>query len=569
MKKTNHILLSSHPLCFPTSIAFILAVLLAAGTLCVAEEEPLRPQIQQWIQQLGDDSFFVRQRAETLLIRAGIQAYPDLQRAKQHRDIEVVRRAEYVLSQIEQAFLEVENREVAVYIKFYIAALDLTDKARIIWLLTDPAPVPLLEKGFEKGEGLQTLCRLVRFEENDTLRLEAAKTLIAVPPLSSTLRQKWYRSIRDSTPEPGDDELLQCLAFYTKLWCDLDDADEKITPAFQDRVRQVSAETLRLLERPENIIQTGSKVDLLLLYAVAELQDAAGLMEDRDKTVAAALALQPEPLPETTQFSFGLYDHLPMNEHYYVGWWLSQRFRLHWAKAHFQKVMETGHILLRAAANSSAAELAVYLADYSSAAACYDKYIELLENSDYKDIYADSSPRVALAQRQKVYCLAKKAVEEENWEGGRDAIMQAWLLSEVPISVEDMDLVILAYNLCKQKFDADQAFKDKTEWALQQTWNAIVRDLENVPDMRCNAAAWLLANTDGDYSSALILAEAALKAEPDNVNILDTLAHVYFLGGKVDEAIRTQERVVRLAPEAVIFRQALERFKQAPRTVER
>jgi len=544
-------------------IAYALALFLAAGMICFAEEEPLRLQIQQWVQQLGDDSFFVRQRAETLLIRAGIQAYPDLQRARQHRDIEVVRRAEYVLSQIEQAFLDVENREVAYYIQLYMAAPDQTDKARILWLFADPAPVPSLERGFEKGEGLQTLLRLIRFEENDTLRLEAAKMLIALPPISPMLRQKWYRSIRDNIHEPGDDELLQCLALYAKIWCDLDDADEKTTPALQDRVRQVSAETLRLLKRPENTVQSGSKVDMLLHYAVAELQDAAGLIEDRDKTVAAALALQPEPLPESPWSPFGLYDAMPMNEHYYIGWWLSQRFRLHWAKAHFQRVIETGHISLRALASDSAAEIAVYLADFSSAAAFYDKHIEILDSADYKKLNGDSPQRIVRAQKQKAYCLAKKAVEEENWEEGRSAVMQAFSIPDAPIAVEDMDLVILAYTLCKQNFDADQEFKDKTEGALRQTWYAIVRDLENESNTRCNSAAWLLANTDGDYPSALILVEAALKTEPDNANIMDTLAHVYFLGGKVDEAIRTQERVVRLAPEAVVFRQALGRFKQA------
>jgi len=77
-----------------------------------------------------------------------------------------------------------------------------------------------------------------------------------------------------------------------------------------------------------------------------------------------------------------------------------------------------------------------------------------------------------------------------------------------------------------------------------------------------NWAAWLLANTDGDYQTALILVEAALKIEPDDIAILDTLAHVYFLGGKVDEAIRVQEQVVRFAPEAVVFQRALERFKK-------
>ena len=554
-----------------TLFSFFLLVGLAAGTQSFASEESVRPQIQQWIQQLGNDSFLVRQRAESLLIHAGAQAYPELQRAKQSRDLEIARRAEYVLSQIEQSFLDLENRDVAFWIQGYIESPNLASKARIIWFLADPVPTLTNERGFDQGEGLQTLSRLVRFEENDALHLEAAKSLIASPPISTMLRQKWFQTIRDNFRETGDVELHQALALYAKLWCDLDEADEKTTPELQERVRQVSAETLQLLKRPENMIQIGSKIDILLHYAVAELQDAAGLTEERDRTIAAALAIQPEPIQTTEPvFPVDLGDGLLMYEHYRVGWYLRSRFRLHWAMAHFQKVIETGHILLRVYASEHAAKVALYLADYSAAAALYDKHLELLNSPEYR---AEHNPeqQIAQAQKQRVYCLAEQAAAEENWEGVRELISRAWSVPNVAVEVEDIDLVILAHRLCEEHPDVAREFKDKVEPVLRQFWKNIADTYEKgTAEMRleqmsyfCNTAAWLLANTGGDYSSALTFVEIALKTEPDDVSILDTLAHVYFLGGKIDEAIRTQERVVSLAPEAVIFRRVLERFRQA------
>jgi tetratricopeptide (TPR) repeat protein len=547
-----------------------LVICITSGAQSFGDEDERYRQIKQWVQQLGDDSFVVRQRAESLLIRAGFYAYSELQRAKQSRDAEIVRRAEYVLSQIEQNFLNTESRATVQWVQYYMRAPNKVIKARIIWFLADPT------SDLSKGEGLQTLCRLLRFEESAALRLEAAKALIASPPLSPMHRQKWYRHIRDITQEPGNEELLQFLSRYAKLWCDLDDADEKTTEAFQEQVRQVGAATLQLLKRPENNVQTGSAIDILLHYAVAELYDTVGITDDRDKVHAAALTVQPDEL-QTSELQvrdmvlFFQNDGLLMNEHFQVGCYLLGRFRLHGALAHFQKVIELGDINLRVEASKLVADIvADYLADWSAAAGLYDKHIEILQSPENK-ANNDPTQRVARAQRQKAYCLARKAEAEENWDAVREHVLQALAIPNLLIDDKDIGLAILIHRLCKQQPDLDREFLDKAEPVPKQVWHSVVQDFESVHyEMRlekmshtCHTAAWLLANTDGDYPSALEFIEMALKTDPDDINILDTLAHVYFCGGKIEEAVRTQEQVVRLAPEAVVYRQALERFKRA------
>jgi len=528
-------------------------------------EDDTRSQIKQWVQQLGDESFVVRQRAESLLIRSGIQAYSELQRAKQSHDVEIVRRAEYVLSQIEQAFLDLENPKTAFWIKEYMRAPNQVSQALIIWALASPA------LDLSKGEGLQTLCRLVWFEESPALRLEVTKTLIASPPFTPVLRQKWYQHIRDTTHSLGNDELLQTLAHYANLWCDLDEADNKQTESFQEQVRQVGAETLRLLEHPENRIQKGSAIDILLRYAVAELQDTAGLTEERDKTVASALAVQSEKLQVSDQEnSIVLYDMLFSSAHFHVGLCLRGRFRLHWALAHFRKGMETGDIEFRIRSSLMAASLSHYLADFAAGADYFDKQIELLESPEYKAMN-DPTREAARAKRNKAHCLAEKAAAEENWEETRQFVLQALSVPHVEITEEDADLAILIHRLRKRLPDSDREFFDRTESVLKLVWRSIVQEFEQSPTglqmeqtpNTCNTAAWLLANTDGDYQTALTFIETTLKTNPDEANYLDTLAHIHFLGGKIDEAIRVQEQVVRMAPEATVFQNALVRFKRA------
>ena len=555
-------------LLFSVFVVCLTAVCLATEAQRFTDTATTRSAIQQWILQLGDESFLVRQRAESLLIHSGIRAHPELQRARQSRDLEIARRAEYVLSQIEQTFLDTENRAVALWVRWYIEAPHQASKAQIIWALADPT------LDHTRGEGLHTLCRFVRFEESDALRLEAAKTLIAYPPVSPLLRQQWYQYIWDNFREAGENDLFQTLAHYAKLWCDLDEADDKTTPELQNRVRQVSADTLRLLERPENAVQVGSGVDIMLHYAVAELQDATGLIEDRDAVVAAALAVQPGPI-QTTEALLPVGDHrdLSMYEHYHAGSCLRLRFRLRWATAHFHKVIETGDVVLRVAASRQVAEIALYFADYAVAAAFYDKHMEILDSPDYRREH-NPDRQLAQAQKSKLYALAENAKADENWESVREYLTQAWSVPNAPLEISDIDLVILTYQLCRRHPEVVFEFRNRLEPALRQLWKSIVDTHESGPiesrmekmPITCNIAAWLLANTEGDYDSALTLVEAALKIEPDDASILDTLAHVYFLGGKIDEAIRVQEEVVRLAPEATIFRQVLERFQQAGET---
>ena len=88
------------------------AAVLTAGRALAATEEPKKEmpppaaapqatvsagQIDKLIEQLGDEDYYVRQRAQDELARLGFEAFDDLTAATTHEDLEIAARAKYLL----------------------------------------------------------------------------------------------------------------------------------------------------------------------------------------------------------------------------------------------------------------------------------------------------------------------------------------------------------------------------------------------------------------------------------------------------------------------------------------
>ncbi|GHT44271.1 hypothetical protein FACS189454_01200 [Planctomycetales bacterium] len=538
-----------------------------------AAEQTLRQHIEQWVEQLGDRSFLVRERAEKQLAEVGAEAFPALQNAKQSDDVEIVKRAERLLGLIEQSFIGKENKSVAFWIRQYAEESGPAMKARIIWILADPF------SDASNGEGLQTLCRIVRFDENLALRVEAAKCLIALPPNTPSLQTKWYQHIASTFNNPANDEFGALLADYAELRLQSKEpskesstktaGDTNNSKKFANRVENLAKQFAAFQSRPDySIVQQGNQIDILMYYALAILQDAAGLTRERDKTIDAALAVQPSEPQEDTGFE--LDDHLPMYAHHYAAKLLKQRLKLRWALPHSEKVLASGHILLQVRAADEIADTNVLLTDYLSAVRYYKKIIELAGTKEFTKRYNNALTVAATAKVKRFSCLAEQAATEGDWQKVLDLVKQGQ-----DIEPTDIDLLILAHRVCKELKDVDAAFRTQTKMriyqALPQIEQTIHKSVVNMEDrqknaiLACNQAAWLLANTDGEYASALALIQTALQASPEETSYIDTLAHVYFLNKQYDKAIETETNVVRLAPEVTVFQKALERFKAAKR----
>src|SRR5262249_24522619 len=75
----------------------LLALLLAGSAASSLPEAPSREQIAQWIKELGDGKFAVREEASKKLYNAGAAAEAALVQAAKSDDAEVRRRAEEIL----------------------------------------------------------------------------------------------------------------------------------------------------------------------------------------------------------------------------------------------------------------------------------------------------------------------------------------------------------------------------------------------------------------------------------------------------------------------------------------
>ncbi|MDR0337832.1 MAG: hypothetical protein LBI18_12150 [Planctomycetaceae bacterium] len=567
---------------------FLAAVVVFGEETAISNDTPTNnaanDTVRQLIRKLGDANYVVRQRAEAQLLRMGVGAFSELQRAKNDNDIEIVRRAERLLAQFENLFLVLEDKSLYFWIAQYAFNTEIKDKAGILWILARPfydAP---------NGEGLPTLCRIIRFDAEHALRAEAAKCLMVFPPSSPSGQRKWFRTIRETLSDSGDDFLLQLVLEFSRLRCELDELKEvaeknaqhvarttkipvnypvslNVSDSIRQRVLRLTDRVAEFQSQPENnAFQSGNMNDILLFYALAELQDMVGLAAECQRSVRAALAIRTELLGNDHPLhAIGDEDvKQPFYDHFAVGRILKQRFRLNWALQHFQLVCEeSDNLLLKIDANSYAAETLILLCDYAEAIRYFDKILELVNSAEYSKLFNNGRQISVRYQSEKLRCSGEVAAEREEWARVAELVRQG-----LDNDFYEIDFLILGHRF----LGSDPKFREDLQLKIDRALSQIERNLHQqaVESERrpwfvakaCNEAAWLLAGTNGDYRLALALIEAATKVEPEDCSWQDTLAHVYWLGKKYDKAIEIEENVVRMAPESVIFRRVLERFRK-------
>ena len=119
-----------------------IALATAACVFCFAAEPPARPtkdQIAQWVEQLGDDDFSVREEASQKLYEAGPTAEEALQEAAHGEDAEVVRRANAILAKFRWGLYADAPKSVVDRVNRYRGA-DLNGKLAVVKELLNGGP---------------------------------------------------------------------------------------------------------------------------------------------------------------------------------------------------------------------------------------------------------------------------------------------------------------------------------------------------------------------------------------------------------------------------------------------
>ena len=81
-----------------------------------------------------------------------------------------------------------------------------------------------------------------------------------------------------------------------------------------------------------------------------------------------------------------------------------------------------------------------------------------------------------------------------------------------------------------------------------------------------NRLAWLYAKKKTNLAKAQRLSRKAVKSDPQNHKYLDTLAEVYYVRGKTDQAVEIINKALAIDKDNRLYKQQLWRFKHVKAT---
>lgn len=528
------------------TVGFLALRLVAAGCIlglseaCLAAEPPAPPngaaapeptekKIQQFIAQLGDKEYCVRQRAQDELVKLGFTAFEALNAASNHADFEIASRARYLLRLIRSQWAGDKDPPEAKKLLEGYELLEVTERA---WRIARLVRLP-------NCGGIPVVCRLIRFEKSEMLANHAALEILQHEPMDQATWTKLAQALRENLAG-SQRRAARWLVTYVAL---------------RDNPSSVVETWSKLAEEEQTILRASPERTVrgaatMLTYLLAEAQVRLAQQAKADETAQRARQLggNTEPAQLRTRLQTALA--------------LRRRGLFSWAEAEYRHVAEVGAIVDRIAS-------LVYLSEM-----LHDRG-ESLSAADARRKAADSLNNLAPSAREQVKdALALFGVEAADiparmnyflachWERQGDRAKQRQCLNEaIQASSDEVDTLIALAKLP----DQTEAEREKTRRLVEKAVLVLQRDIDESPDdaNAYNQVAWLMGNTQKDLDKALSLAKKATELSPDNGAYLDTLAHVYFAKGDLDNAIRFQTRAAEVEPHSGQIVSELKAFRAA------
>ena len=100
---------------------------------------------------------------------------------------------------------------------------------------------------------------------------------------------------------------------------------------------------------------------------------------------------------------------------------------------------------------------------------------------------------------------------------------------------------------------------------FEKVYEGLRREVDESPDdsQRLNNLAWICAVSREHLDDALAAAKHAMELDPNDANIVDTLAEVHFQRGERAKAIECAQRAVEMNPENAYFKKQIKRFEES------
>lgn len=565
----------------------------AAQSEAPAPSVPRTPEeVQRLVVQLGDDDYFIRERAQAELSQLGFEAFDALTAAEHHADFEIASRARHLLKLMRVAWTDpADTPRVRAMLAGYEG---LAFTARVA-KLGDLASL-------EDDEGLPALCRLVRFERAPLLSKLAATAVLNSSPRDDAGKARRRQVIAaqlngsqrpaaqwllvaveaDDQPEraaarwtelvdqeiaaldqfPGDSQaelIVRLLRWQVQLWQRLGKRDESLT--VMRKIVQLEngrgntlaqllgwlteAQAWEVVDEVAQRFEARMNREPLLLYALARARRVQGdeaavaaavqrarsvLVGDDDGRVRLELARTLQGQGQTE--------------------WANEEYRL------AMKLTEAGSLIHLAARRMFAEYLHDQDADLEAAEVLHETAAMMERNKQRGDETNNGGLAIPAVRSRSKYLRAMHVAAMG------DLAEQRRLLEEaIQHDPNDAEVIIALFRLPDQTPAESERVRKLLKTAADEFRKLIQREPDN--ETMYNQLAWLISNTEGDFDEALRCSQKSLELRPGEAGYLDTLARCYFAKGDLANAVKHQSQAAELEPHTRQIHKQLELFRQA------
>jgi tetratricopeptide (TPR) repeat protein len=562
-------------------------------------------KIKALIRQLGHPRFTIRRSAASELRQIGAEAFDLLNSASNDSDPEVAASARYLLREITVRWVHSgDSAAVRALLRDYGQQRDELRVARLEGLAKLP-----------NSEGVAALCRIARFDRSPLVSRQAALAIIRPDE-------------RSSQRTPIDAEVVsQELGTSTRaasMWLrqylvQLRDPAASVAPW-----QQLVDEETKQLEA--NADDTSTEVVLVLLWNLADLHreldhqqdlvDTVDRMMELDSVASEDMAVQllswlteheswkaldeflTKHQPRLQQSKRPLYyaalarakqgkselgeelaqkaadlDPQAALESFIAAKDLEEHSQFDWAVREYRRTIDKEPV------SSHGAILArVYLANllhdyerHEQAADVLDPLVKAVQGESrvgqlYAKLHDYYAGRLSLPETEGLaarlhYFRACQYRDHQDWQRMRDELELA-----IRFDPTDADVVIAMYRLP----EADEKWREATRRRIANLARQFKQEIDENPSdpTAYNQWAWLISNTEGDYSQAIAYSHRSLELIPEGVgesagaSFLDTLGRCYYAAGDYENAVKYQRQAVKKVDYMQVMQRQLALFEK-------
>jgi tetratricopeptide (TPR) repeat protein len=507
----------------------LLAACLAGVASQAAESTPTQKHIADCIKQLGDDDYFVRERAQEELARVGVAAFDALTAAKLNDDIEIADRAKYLIRMMRIPWAaEGDSAEAKRLLETYEAA---DEKNRL-------DTIEQLAK-LSDNQGLKPLCRLARFEKSEILSKSAAIQIMEEKvPSGKNSEQRW--KVRQQVIAEALGQSPRRAAHWLRTYLVAHD-DPLLGAAAWIKIG--TEETHTLHQAPQQ-----TRADVLVglamqIYAAAQECATHGGPKQAEELGDVALKLNA--------------DH--QRPHLFAAFGLQKRGQFKWAELEYRRAIEIGPAGQGDALNSQEL-LSEMLHDQGSeltAAKVREDAAAAIEATAQGGRQFEGSSQTLESMRARMHYFY--ACYEETQKNRAKQLEH--LLKGIAQDPLDADILISLYRVPNLEPDLRERVQRLIRDAAQEFRNQIKQSPDS--PTAYNQLAWLVAHTEGDKKEALQASKTSLEKKPNTAGFLDTLGRCYFALGDLENAVKFQTQATELEPYSGLMNKQLAEFKAA------